>query len=116
VREVVAVVLQDGTPRDSFAVARIRARTARAGRPGGVRIRRTARSARISWRGAANASTYNVRVRISDGRSLLYRASSRRRSVTVRGVARRMRVTTSVRGVTRGGRAGKARAATSRGR
>lgn len=116
VREVIAVVLQDGTPRDSFSVARFRAGTVRAGRPRGVRIRRTGRSARVTWRGASNASTYTVRVRISDGRSLLYRASSRRRSVTVRGVARRMRVTASVRGVTRGGRGGKARAATSRGR
>jgi hypothetical protein len=116
IREVVAVVLQDGVPRDSTTVARFRARTVRAGRPGAVRVRRTSRSARVTWRGASGAATYNVRVRISDGRSLLFRAGARRRSVTVRGVARRMRVTASVRGVTRGGRAGKARIATSRGR
>jgi hypothetical protein len=116
VRELVATVLQDGVPRDSFTVAHFRARTTKAGRPRGVRIRRTSRSARITWRGASNAGSYNVRVRISDGRSLLLRASSRRRSVTVRGVPRRMRVTASIRAVTRGGRAGSAAIASSRGR
>ncbi len=115
-RVVTANVLQDGLPRDAFTVTRFRARTVRPGRVRGVRVRRTARSARVSWRGAANAGAYNVRVRISDGRSLLLRASARRRTVTVRGVARRMRVTASVRAVTRGGRAGKAGTATSRGR
>ena len=115
-RTIVATVLQDGVPRDSFEVERFTARRATVGRPRGVRNRRGARSARIAWRSASGAAGYNVRVSLSDGRKLLVQVSSRRRSVTVPGASRRMRVTASVRGLTRGGRAGKAATATSRGR
>jgi hypothetical protein len=107
-RRIVALVEQGGVPQDVRTVARFRASTRRPGRPRRVHVRRRKHGAAVTWRRAAGASRYRVMVRISDGRRLLF-MPRRGHRVVVHGVARRVRVVATVRGVDGIGRAGRPR-------
>ena len=83
------------------AAARAAARTAAAhAGPGGG-----GNALRIGWRAARLADTQEVRVRLGDGGRLWFR--TRRSSLTVHRVGRRVRGTVTVRGVCAAGRPGK---------
>jgi len=109
-RQVVAVAMQDGLPRDRITVARFAARTPRPGRPRRARIRRRGAAVVVRFKRASGAVRHAVMVRVSDGRRLLY-LPRRRHRVLVGGVPRRMRVSVSVRGLDAAGRSGPARQA-----
>lgn len=83
-RTILATVVQDGLPRSNLKVARYTAPARRLpGRPGSVGARRTGSRLAVTWTPAARASTYLVRVRIGDGRRLLFSATGKRRRILV---------------------------------
>jgi hypothetical protein len=87
-RSIVAQVTQGGLPRASLVVARYRAPAPlRPGRPQRLRLRRTARTLRVTW-GASKGRprAYEVLVTTINHRRELFRVSARRRHVTVRDV------------------------------
>ena len=104
-RRIVALVEQRGIPQGQRAVARFPARTARPGRPARVRVVRRGTRVVVRWSRARAAVRHRVRVNVSDGRRLLFEPRHDRR-VRVAGVARRHRVSVSVRGVDTLGRTG----------
>jgi hypothetical protein len=104
VRIVDAIITQDGRARDTLQAGRFRTGTRRPSRPASVRVRRSGRSdVRISWRGVRGASTYTVALRLRDGRRIESTLTRTRRSVLLRGIARNVSGTASVRAVTRNG-------------
>jgi hypothetical protein len=109
-RRIVAFVERRGLPEDQRTVARFRARSPRPGRPRRVRVRRRGSAAVIVWTRSRGAARHEIRVRISDGRTLLF-LPRRGRRIRVGGVSRRDRVVVRVRGLDRSGRAGPARRA-----
>ncbi len=109
-RRVVAFVERRGLPEDRRTVERFRARSARPARPRRVGVRRRGTTVAITWTRSRGASRHEVRVRISDGRTLLF-LPRRARRVRVGGISRRDRVVARVRGLDRAGRAGPARSA-----
>lgn len=111
-RQIVAVATQDGTPRDRVRVARFKARVALPGRPARVSVRRRRGAAVVTWSRSARAARHLVRVRVSDGRRLLF-TPRRKRRVLVRRVGGR-RVVATVRGLDSVGRAGPKRTARAR--
>lgn len=108
-RQIVAVANQGGLPRDKLRVARFNARVGRPGRPARVRVRRRKGAAVVTWSRSRRAVGHLVRVRVSDGRRLLF-MPKRSRRVVVRRVGGR-RVVASVRGLDSTGRVGPARRA-----
>jgi len=107
-RRIVAQVLQDGLPRDNVTVARFRAPSPRVARPGRLRVTRRGTRVLVSWRRAALARSYDVRVDVTDGQRLLLSPSGRRLRITVPNVGRRERVRVRVIGISRAGRRGPA--------
>jgi hypothetical protein len=86
-RKVIAVVEQGGIPRAAPTVATFRAPdTLSPGRPGAVGLQRIRGGLRVSWRPAANATHYVVRVLLHDGRAPLLITGPRKRSVFIRNV------------------------------
>lgn len=98
-RSIVALIEQDGQPRANLTLARFAAAPPRPGRPPRLRARRRGSSLVVAWSPAAKAQSYEARIRLSDGRSLLFTRAARARSFTVRGVARSTRATVRVAGV-----------------
>jgi hypothetical protein len=83
-RKIVAQVSQRGLPRMERIVARYRAPgTLRLARPRGVRLRRTPKSLRVTWRAVNGARGYEVLVTTINRRRELFRVPARKRSVTV---------------------------------
>ena len=114
-RRIIVSVLQDGLVRRQFRVATYKApRPVRPSQPPEVRIVRKGHEAIVRWAPAKHAGSYEVRVRASDGTSLLYSRSASQRRVTVRGILQRWRVRAAVRGVSAAGRTGKPGKVTSR--
>ena len=109
-RRVVALIERAGLPEDQRTVDRFRARTPRPGRPRRLRVRLRGRTAVIRWSRARGAVRHELRVRVSDGRTLLF-LPHRARRVRVGAIARRDRVRATVRGLDAAGRAGPARRA-----
>ena len=100
VREILAVVEQDGAPRKTTTVARYTAPAPIApSAPRGLKLARKGSKVRITWNRARASSEYNVVVRTSDGRRELFIRPGNRRAVTVRGVTRRTGISVSVRGL-----------------
>ena len=97
-RQIVALVEQDGKPRETVEVASYTApRPLLPSRPAKVRLRRLkGGKVRVTWARSRRAKTYDVRVRLSDGRRETFKA--RRRTLTIRGVDRDVRGTVSVNG------------------
>jgi hypothetical protein len=111
-REIVAIVKQDGQVREELTVARYRAPgPRRPARPRHLRVERRGATLRLAWKAARPPAVQEVRVRLSDGRRLLFR--TRRHTLTVRGVRRSVQASVRVRGILAsgvGGRPAKARA------
>ena len=76
-RRVVALVARAGLPESKQTVARFRARTLEPGRPARVTIRRRGGGVVIRWTRARRSTGHLVRVRVSDGRTLLFQPRRR---------------------------------------
>jgi hypothetical protein len=107
-RRIVALIERGGLPEDQRVVDRFRARSRRPGRPSRLQVRRRRGVAIVRFGRSRRAIRHEVRVRVSDGRTLLF-LPRRPRRITVGGVARRDRVTVTVRGLDAAGRTGPAR-------
>jgi hypothetical protein len=83
-RSVVALVSERGLPRAELRVATFKAPSSLPGRPRGVRLKRTGKGLRVSWRGAPGASRVAVAYALADGRRLAQLV--RGHSATIRGV------------------------------
>ena len=92
-RQIIALIAQDGMPRDERRVGSYGApRLRRPGKPRAVRIAKRSGRLRVAWKAAPRARRYIVRLTLSDGRREQFITG--RRSVAVRlGAARRARVT-----------------------
>ncbi|WP_284536207.1 PKD domain-containing protein [Nocardioides sp. T2.26MG-1] len=114
-RSIVAVVEQDGVPREEVTVTTYRApgplRPAATGR---VTIRRTATRAVAVWPDAARARTWRVVATVSDGRR--WSVALDRRRLVLPSVFRSKTVKVTVRGVSASQVVGPARGQVSRGR
>jgi hypothetical protein len=99
-RRILAVVEQNGMPRETVVVARYRApKPLRPAKPRKLRLRRKGSRVIVRWRGPTNAFKHNVLVRAGDGRrELLVRPGHARRAV-VRGLPRRYGVRVAVKGM-----------------
>ena len=105
-REIVAIVKQDGQVRDEITVARYQAPgPRRPGRPHSLRVKRRGATLRLAWKAARPADVHEVRVRVSDGRRLIFR--TRRHTLSVRGVRPGLGARVSVRGLLDSGIAGR---------
>jgi hypothetical protein len=99
-RRIVALVEQDGHPRENIAVAAYTAPApARPARPARVRVSRKGSRATVTWRPAARAARYLVRATLSDGRKVLLFATRKKRSVRISGLARGVRGRITVAGL-----------------
>jgi hypothetical protein len=115
-RRIVAVVEQDGRPRDARAVGRyVAPPRARPAKPRAVDVVRRGTGVRVSWSRAARARRYGVRVAVSDGRRLLFLPARNARSVDVPAVARGLRVHVRLVGLLADNTAGAAAVASSTG-
>lgn len=109
-RTIVAVVEQDGLPREEMEVARFRApATRRAARIARTRVRRRGTKVTLAWLPSSGATSYRVRARLSDGRVLL--RETRRRRLVIKGVAKRATGRFAVAGIDAVGEPGKAKRA-----
>lgn len=107
-RQIVAFVLQNGLLRTTKVVARFASpAVVRPARVTGLRLRRRGTSVLATWRPAARAARYRVRVAVSDGRRVLYFRTARRRGVAVKAVQPGERVTVKVFGYSAAGRPGR---------
>jgi hypothetical protein len=88
IRSIVAQVSQGGLPRRSLVVAHYRAPAPlRPGRPRSLRLRRTARTLRVTWRpSSGRPRSYEVLVTTINHRRELFRVPAGRRHVSVRDV------------------------------
>lgn len=117
-RQIVALVEQNGQPRTTLAVGSYRA----PGMPRPHRVKRlkvARRGSRVTVRWRAHdgrAFRHAVYLKVSDHRRLLRIVAARRRSVVVRGIGRRQKVTVSVIGLTQANGKGPAARRTSKGR
>jgi hypothetical protein len=109
-RRIVALIERAGLPEDQRVVRRFRAVSRRPGRPARLRVRRRRAGAIVRFSRSRGAVRHEVRVRISDGRTLLFLPRSPR-PIRVSGVSRRDRVTVTARGLDAAGRTGPARRA-----
>jgi hypothetical protein len=109
-RRIVALVTQHGRSRGEYEVTRYEAPGAqRPGRARALRVTRRGSKLRIAWRAARPADEQEVRVRLSDGRRLLFR--TRRNTLAVPRVKRGVGARVSVRGVLHNGTVGRPTAA-----
>jgi hypothetical protein len=99
-RQIVAIVEQDGLPREQLAVATYRApKAAKPGKARGVKLVRRGNRLTVSWKDAAPAHV--VALRLSDGRRLVQRVDRAKR--LTRTIKRDVNVTATVRAVGRNG-------------
>jgi hypothetical protein len=100
-RRIVALVEQDGHPRTTLNVASYRAPgTLKPGRPRQLRVKRRGSRVTVSWRARPRGRFRQaVYLRIGDGRRLLRIVPAKRRSVTVRGISRKLAVKVVVSGL-----------------
>jgi hypothetical protein len=96
-RKIIALVQSNGTPRTTLVVTRYEAPGER--RPARAKVRVSRRGSRlvIGWASVPGAASYLIRVRVSDGRSLLFLPSrNAHRQLSVAGVPRTAGATVSV--------------------
>ena len=116
-RAIIAQVIENGLPRRQLKVASYTAPPRRvAAKPGRIIARRRPRALAVSWGSSALAASYQVRVRMSDGRRLLFTTKPAARRILVPSVKPTDTATISVRGVTVQRRPGAARTLTARGK
>jgi hypothetical protein len=108
-RRIVALVEQSGNPRENIDVASYTAPApARPARPAGLKATRKGSRVTVTWRPARRAARYLVRAKLSDGRNLLFFATSKRRSVRISGIASGTTARITVAGLKPDGTAGPA--------
>jgi hypothetical protein len=101
------MVRQDGLTQTAGVVARYTAPgPRRPRRPGPLRITERHGVLSVRWGPATGAASYEVRVVLSDGRSLLFLPKNGTRRLTVHHVAAGTRASVSVRGVSVTSRSG----------
>jgi hypothetical protein len=106
-RKIIAMVESNGTPRATIPVARyVAPAPKRPAKAKGLKAARRGGRLAITWRPVAGASRYRARVRLSDGRSLLFAQSRTRRRVTVRGLTSKTTARISVEALRSDGLAG----------
>lgn len=104
-REIIAIVRQDGLTQSAGVVARYTAPgPLRPRRPGSLRITERHGVLSVRWGQAVGAASFEVRVVLPDGRSLLFLPKQTTRRLTVRDVAAGTRASVSVRAVSATGR------------
>jgi hypothetical protein len=88
-RRIVALVEQDGQPRTTLTAGSYRAPgPPRPGKPRQLRIRRSGSRLVVGWRPSPAGFRHAVHLTLSDGRQLVRFVPARRRSVTIKGIAR----------------------------
>jgi hypothetical protein len=107
-RSIVVQVVQRGTPRAGFRVARFTEHRQGPGRPRGVAARRHGRRVVLRWGRARGAAAYRVSLALRDGRRLSRTVGRRRHRLALHGVARRTAGRLSVRALSGAGIAGPA--------
>lgn len=105
-RKIIALVSSSGKPRAQLTVASyVAPPPAKPATPKKLRARRSGTKLVVSWRTAANARRYEVRVTLSDGRRLLFRQKATQ--LTLPGFAARTRATIGVAGLKADGTRGR---------
>lgn len=106
-RRIVALLAQDELVREEVAVARYTAPPPlRAARPAALRVRRSGTRAIVTWRPGAVASAQRAVITISGGRIVARYLGPRAARLVIPRVGKGTRITASVLGVARDGRAG----------
>jgi hypothetical protein len=106
-RDIVAVVRQNGFTQSAVVIARYKAPPPRRpGRPAKLRARVRRGRLVARWDRARRAASYEVRVRVSDGRNVLFLPKNGKRAVWLPGIERGQRARVTVRGLTATGRRG----------
>lgn len=112
-RAIYALLEQGGLPRLRRVIAHYKAPgPVKPTRVRGLRLKRSARAAKLSWRKQVGVADYVVRVKVSDGRTLQRVVKKPR--LTVRGLTRADHLSVSVTARTALGRTGPAARATDR--
>lgn len=97
VRNIVAVVTDNGEPVREFTVTSYRADgEPLPAKPSNLRLLRHGPIVTITWGPAANAYDYDVGINLSDGSKVLDVQGSRQRRIVLRGVDRRLTVSVKV--------------------
>jgi hypothetical protein len=100
-RRIVALVEQDGLPRMTLTVGSYRAPgPLKPGKPRSLKVKRSGTRLVVSWRAHPAGFRHAVYLKLSDGRSLLQVVAARRRSLTVKGIGRRVGAKLKVRDLT----------------
>jgi hypothetical protein len=108
-REIVAVITQDGRPRDEQVVATYIAPKDRLpGRPRLLRARRAGNGVLVRWAAVPGAKGYTASVTTSDGRKLSFAPASAAKAIRVAGVGRDTTVRIALRALRVDGAVGKA--------
>ena len=106
-RDIVAVVRQNGLTQSAGVIARyVAPPPRRPARPAKLRARVRRGKLVVRWALARRAASYEVRVRVSDGRRVLFLPKNSKRAVRLPGVRRGQRARVTVRGVSATGRRG----------
>ena len=97
-RQIVALVQQNGKPRETIVVTGYTApKPLVPSKPGKVKLKRLKKGAlRITWGASRRAKSYDVRIKLTDGRKQTFKA--RKRTLTLRGVDPDVRGTIRVNG------------------
>jgi hypothetical protein len=107
-RTIVAIVEQDGRVLETRKVASYVAPGPIApSKPRRLKVARRSTRVTVSWGRSTGAARYVVRARLSDGRSLLFFTSPKRRRATIPGVGRTTRGTITVQGRATSGQLGR---------
>lgn len=97
VRNIVAVVTDNGEPVREFTVTTYRAGgEALPSRPTNLRLTRRGSTVTITWGSSAGAADYDLDINLSDGSKVLDVRGSRQRHVVLRGIDRRLGVSVTV--------------------
>jgi hypothetical protein len=106
-RSIVAIVDRGGLPAQKLTLASFKAPgPITPARPRGVRLKRAGSKLKVSWRKAANAKSYRVRVKLTDGRNQIFGRTAGQRTLTIPRLESSDRATVTVVGVSANGRLG----------
>ena len=106
-RDIVAIVRQNGRTQSAGVIARyVAPPPLRPRRPPNLRARVRRGKLVVRWGRTLRAASYEVRVRVSDGRRVLFLPKKSKRAVRLPGVRRRHHARVTVRGVSARGRQG----------
>jgi uncharacterized delta-60 repeat protein len=112
-RKIIAQVIQSGLPRRELTVATYTApKRHQAGRPGRIVARRSGTTLKVTWGRSSSAVGFQARVKVGDGRKLLFVTTATARTATVPDFKRTDSAVISVKGVTKTMHPGPARSLT----